>query len=85
MSEAVLPGFDSEHILSSLVDPADQKYRGPRSWISDVVLPPSVKGGLIQYRRANDFWKSYQEIQTPVLIFATEKDPLVLYDLNSKR
>jgi len=85
MSEAVLPGFDSERILSSLVDRADQKYLGPKSWARDVVLPSFTREEEIRYWKANDFWKFYRGIQTPVLIFATEKDPLVLYDLNSKR
>jgi len=44
-----------------------------------------VENSKKEYWQSNDFWKQYQNIQTPVLIFSTEKDPLVLFDLNSKR
>ncbi|MBO9665589.1 MAG: hypothetical protein J7501_02100 [Bdellovibrio sp.] len=84
--EEKLPGlvqYDSFKYLNKAVSEVVRTYHGGLSYISTVKLPPGMKDSE-SFWHDNDFWKFYQDVQEPVMIWATEQDPLVPFDKNSQ-
>lgn len=59
-------------------------YQGGLSYNSSITLPAGMKDGS-NFWELNDFWSRYKDVQEPVLIFATSKDPAVPFSLNSQK
>ncbi len=62
-----------------------QTYQGPASWDSDINLPAWIQGRRNDFWFVNNFWPHYSSGRSPVLVLATEKDPIVPFELNAKR
>lgn len=94
------PDLDPENFIASVLKKMEADYRGPMiaekgelaemgklgvpghdGMVSGIHLPASDPGFWPQ----NNFWSKYQNIKTPVLIFATRKDPIVSWFVNSGR
>jgi hypothetical protein len=58
-------------------------YNGGLSYNSTVKLPPGMVDGP-NFWELNNFWKYYQHVQEPVVIYATPRDPVVPFKLNSQ-
>lgn len=85
--EEKMPGmvqYDSFKFLNKAVSEVARTYHGGLSYMSAVKLPPGMKDGE-DFWAANDFWKFYQDVQEPVMIWATAQDALVPYALNSQQ
>ncbi|HWU43796.1 MAG TPA: hypothetical protein VN132_10170, partial [Bdellovibrio sp.] len=74
--------YDSFRFLSKAISEVVRTYKGGLSYISSVKLPPGMKDGS-DFWALNDYWKFYQDVQEPVLILATQKDPLVPFEMNA--
>ncbi len=59
-------------------------YTGGLSYNSTVKLPPGMSDGP-KFWELNNFWKFYRDVQEPVVIYATPRDPAVPFKLNSER
>jgi hypothetical protein len=79
-----LPYFAHGSFLENALRYGDEKYQGPGAWDESIRLPTSAQQKN-KYWQANDFWSDYKHIKTPVLILATEWDPIVPFALNSQR
>jgi hypothetical protein len=81
----IFPELDLENFIPSLLMNLERSYSGALTLSKEepINLPPSAlaKG----FFSKNDFWEDYKEIKTPVLIFATRKDPIVPFEINSRR
>lgn len=76
--------YDSFRFLSKAVSEVVRNYKGGLSYISNIKLPPGVKDSD-GFWQLNDFWSHYQDVQEPVLILATQQDPLVPFEMNSQQ
>ncbi len=84
MSE-IFPKLDQDQFIPSMLSNIDLSYQEALSWDSSAALkrpPSSLQKGFFA---KNNFWSDFQNIQTPFLIFATKKDPIVPFALNSKQ
>lgn len=79
-----LVSYDSFTFLSKAISEIARTYRGGLSYVSDVHLPPGMVDGA-NFWGLNDFWKYYKQVELPVLIYATQQDPAVPYELNSQK
>lgn len=59
-------------------------YQGGLSYNSSINLPGGMKDGA-HFWELNNFWPRYKDVQEPVLIFANSKDPIVPFNLNSRK
>lgn len=75
--------YDSFAFLSKAISEIARTYHGGLSYISSVRLPPEMKDSS-DFWGLNDFWKYYKQVEQPVLIYATEQDPAVPFNLNSE-
>lgn len=74
----------NSNFLETAIEEVTRKYTGGLSYVSSLVrLPPGMKDSS-NFWELNDFWKYYQDVEEPVLVFATEKDPIVPFELNSQ-
>ncbi len=69
--------------LPTLIGKIEKDYRGGLSYNSSIKLPEGMKDSS-DFWGVNDYWKYYEKIKEPVLIFATELDPAVNFNDNSK-
>lgn len=76
--------YDSFAFLRKAVQEITRTYHGGLSYVSNISLPPGVKDSS-DFWELNDFWKHYKDVEQPVLIYATQQDPVVPYELNSQR
>jgi hypothetical protein len=83
--QKVLPEIDSNHFLQSMMGYMEADYKGPKTLDGLVPLPQALRDHKDQYWVGNNFWPYYKDVKTPVLIFSTEKDPIVPYALNSQK
>ncbi len=83
--EQVIPEIDPDHFFQSVVDHVDQNYLGPAAYDESLPLKAKMKEDLHKFWSENLFWEYYHDVQTPVLILATELDPIVPFALNSQR
>ncbi|GIL18306.1 MAG: hypothetical protein BroJett040_20570 [Oligoflexia bacterium] len=81
----LLPQAKDKNFMQSLMDYLGAQYQGPLSYEQSIRLPDGMEKTLNKYWIENDFWKFSKKIETPFLIFATRKDPLVPFLLNSGR
>ncbi|MDG0816839.1 alpha/beta hydrolase family protein [Bdellovibrio svalbardensis] len=75
--------YESFSFLTKAISEVVRNYHGGLSYISNVKLPPGMKDGA-EFWALNDFWKSYNDVQEPVMILATSQDPLVPFEMNSQ-
>lgn len=85
------PDLDPENFIASVLKKMEADYQGPMiaekgelaatGVVSGIRFPVTDSGFWPQ----NNFWSNYQNIKTPVLIFATRKDPIVSWFVNSGR
>lgn len=78
-----LVSYESFAFLSKAISEISRTYHGGLSYISSVRLPPGMSDGP-HFWEQNDFWKYYKQVEEPVLIYATQQDPAVPYELNSQ-
>ncbi|WII73541.1 hypothetical protein QJS83_06605 [Bdellovibrio sp. 22V] len=76
--------YDSFAYLSKVISEITRTYHGGLSYISKVQLPPGMKDSG-DFWAVNDFWKFYKQVEQPVLIYATNQDPAVPFELNSQK
>jgi hypothetical protein len=81
----VLPEIQDHDFLRSLMAYMEADYKGPKTLDWLVPLPAPLREHKADYWFGNNFWPYYKNVKTPVLIFATEKDPIVPYALNSEK
>lgn len=79
-----LETFESFSYLSKAISEIARTYHGGLSYVNSVKLPPGVEDS-IHFWELNDFWRYYKQVEEPVLIYATEQDPAVPYDLNAQQ
>lgn len=85
--EQKMPGmvqYDSFKFVNKAVSEVARTYHGGLSYMSAVKLPPGMKDSS-DFWVLNDFWKYYQDVQEPVMIWATVQDALVPYGMNSQQ
>lgn len=75
--------YDSFSFLSKAVSEVARTYKGGLSYVSSVKLPPGMEDSS-HFWKVNDFWRFYDNVKEPVLIYATEQDPAVPYSLNAQ-
>lgn len=81
-----LPALEDHEAFSFLkktVSEVVRTYHGGLSYVSSVKLPAGMEDGA-HFWDLNDFWKSYKNVQAPVMIFATHTDLLVPFALNAQ-
>ncbi|MEN0058197.1 MAG: hypothetical protein AAGB31_05135 [Bdellovibrio sp.] len=76
--------YERFSFLSHAIEEIARTYRGGLSYNSTVHLPPFMEDGS-DFWRLNDFWSFYKNVEQPVFIYSTPKDPAVPYALNSQR
>ena len=81
----VISGIDEDHFVESLLTWVDKNYQGPVAYSESLPLNDNMKAQLKNFWSENQFWSSYRNVQTPVLILATESDPVVPFPINSGR
>ncbi len=69
--------------LPTLITKIEKSYQGGLSYNSDIKLPEGMLDHA-DFWGVNDYWKFYENIKEPVLIFATQQDPAVNFNDNSK-
>lgn len=79
-----LESFESFSYLSKAISEIARTYHGGLSYVNSVRLPPGVEDNT-HFWELNDFWRHYKHVEEPVLVYATEQDPAVPYDLNSQQ
>ncbi|UXR64767.1 hypothetical protein EZJ49_00665 [Bdellovibrio bacteriovorus] len=79
-----LESFESFSYLSKAISEIARTYHGGLSYVNSVKLPPGVEDNT-HFWELNDFWRHYKQVKEPVLIYATEQDPAVPYDLNAQQ
>lgn len=80
------PEFKAESYFSflpSLIGKIVKNYQGGLSYTPDIKLPKGMSDSK-DYWKLNDFWKYYDNVKEPVLIFATTHDPAVELAQNSQ-
>ncbi len=75
--------YDNFSFLSKAISEIARTYHGGLSYVNAVKLPPGQEDS-IHFWELNDFWRHYKQVEEPVLIYATEQDPAVPYDLNAQ-
>lgn len=70
------------HILSHMMSSVVHLYPGGLSWTPEIVFPQGMSNGR-DFWKQNDFWGFYKNVHAPVLVWATEQDPLVNFSKNS--
>ena len=75
---------DNDFVMDTLNHVA-KNYQGAISYDSSFMLPAGMAAITNDYWAVNDFWHWYKDVKTPVLIFATKKDPIVPFLINSGR
>lgn len=78
-----LKDFPAFHFLDAVVMRLVKNYRGGISYNSSIKLPPGMVDGT-DFWALNNFWKFYKDVQDPVLIVATQKDPVVDFKNNAQ-
>jgi pimeloyl-ACP methyl ester carboxylesterase len=77
----LFPDLSSNYFIQDLLDHmkvADAPYDA-NAW--QVRLPPGFENKMFTERL--NFWPEWKNVHSPFLVFATESDPIVPYDLNS--
>lgn len=69
--------------LPTLIGKIQKDYKGGLSYDSSIKLPLGMTDRG-DFWGVNDYWNFYENIKEPVLIFATESDPAVNFNENSK-
>ena len=83
--ENKLPGlsnYKAFHCFPTAIPEVVRNYTGGLSYVSSVKLPPGMKDGP-DFWGLNDFWKSYSDVQEPVMIWTTTDDGLVPASANA--
>ncbi len=75
--------YDSFAFLTKTISEIARTYHGGLSYVSSVHLPPGMSDGA-DFWGLNNFWKYYKQVEQPVLIYATQQDPAVPFELNSQ-
>jgi predicted alpha/beta-fold hydrolase len=70
------------HILSNMMKAVVDRYPGGLSWTPETVLPKEMTDSR-EFWKQNDFWSFYKNVRTPVMVWATEQDPLVTFSKNA--
>jgi predicted alpha/beta-fold hydrolase len=78
----VMPDLDQENFVQSIFAHLEKNYNGAPSLDTNVTLPAGMSAFTKNYWKANDFWPFFKQVKTPILILATEKDPIVPVGLN---
>ncbi|MNJ92583.1 Alpha/beta hydrolase family protein [compost metagenome] len=78
-----LKDFPAFHFLDAVVMKLVKTYRGGLSYVSSIRLPPGMVDGP-DFWIMNDYWKFYKDVQEPVLIVATQQDPVVSFATNAQ-
>ncbi|WP_413585247.1 hypothetical protein [Bdellovibrio sp. HCB274] len=84
--EQKLPGvvqYDSFKFIQKAVSEVVRTYHGGLSYMSSVKLPPGMKDGE-DFWGLNNFWPYYKDVNSPVMIWATDHDFMVPYATNSQ-
>lgn len=80
------PEAKGDNFIPEILKVLESNYQGAllseKGKLPDILVPPVDKEGFWQ---RNDFWPAYKNIQTPAMIFATVKDPVVSWFINSGR
>jgi pimeloyl-ACP methyl ester carboxylesterase len=82
-----LPGLEdhpSFAFLRTAVDDVVTAYHGGLSHVSSVRLPEGMQDGS-NFWQLNYYWKYYKNVKGPVLVLATDRDPIVPFALNSQK
>lgn len=84
------PRLKNSSFVADFFSELNQSYQGPLSSDPELRFPKEIEKLLAGkerdfFWRVNDFWSSYQNIQTPVFNFSTVQDPFVSWPLNSGR
>lgn len=93
-----IPEFGEGPFVASLFKWIEKNYKGPIMELPPALkgkeqfrLPVSLSSFQKEipqsewFWKLNDFWASYQNIKTPVLVVSTENDPIVPWVINSGR
>lgn len=72
----------SFNFSQELIDLMTRTYRGGLSYVSSIVLPAGQTDAT-DFWKQNDFWKQYEDVNSQVLVLATENDPMVPYAINA--
>jgi hypothetical protein len=85
VSQSPALNIDNGHsFLSKAVSEAVLKFKGGLSYSESLVkLPPGMKDSS-DFWAQNNYWRYYHDVNMPVLVLATEKDPLVSLELNAR-
>lgn len=75
---------DSFSFLAKAISEISRTYRGGLSYNSSIKLQPGASDSE-NFWELNNFWKDYKQVEQPVLIYATQQDPAVPFDLNSQK
>jgi hypothetical protein len=91
-----IPSLKDDTFIPQFFNDIRDNYQGPliaeNGKISEVQLPPGMQQLIDSPQRSRDlfwqlnqFWPWYKNVQTPVVIFSTRKDPIVSWFINSGR
>ena len=69
--------------MDLLLEKIIKNYHGPVSDEAWIRWPKNLEANRRDFWKGNDVWDDFYDIKTPLLIFASKKDPMVTYDLNS--
>ena len=70
------------HILSKMMKAVVERYPGGLSYTPEIALPKGMKDSR-EFWKQNDYWSFYQNVHSPVMVWATEQDPLVTFSKNA--
>lgn len=91
-----IPDLKEGTFIPQFLSWMQENYKGPlvaeEGKVPGVLLPPGMQEILDQnprpgnlFWRLNHFWPWYRNVKTPVVIFSTEKDPIVSWFINAGR
>ncbi len=91
-----IPDIQDKTFIPQFFNWIRRNYKGPliaeNGKVPGIKMPPEVQQILSNpqkpenlFWKLNNFWPSYHQIRTPVLIFSTRKDPIVSWFINSGR
>jgi hypothetical protein len=82
---SLFPKLEADDFIPSLFANLDKVYTTAITLTKEdrLVLPPSSRAA--GFFSKNDFWPDFKDIKSPILIFATRKDPIVPFEINSRR
>ena len=91
-----IPELQDSVFIPQFFNWMQRNYKGPLiatdRKLESIELPPQMKQWLASEKtpeallwKLNNFWPWFQKVHTPILIFATQKDPIVSWFINTGR